>query len=351
MADVPLRFRWVRRLGAASVAVGVVTGLAMLVVGCVLLVMSRQDGRWLTAGMALLFGGIVVDIVSLIAYGLLILGLKVEATTYRLHSTLLDLDDRINTLLRPVREIAENTQISDAAKSIAHRAAEREALRKAIREEILHQDWEAAYYLIDEMERRFGYRQEAQRIRREVDTSRQETIERMIVEAIAHIEELCDQRNWAQARIESDRLLRLFPRHEKVRDVGEIVDRKRDEYKATLLRAYEEALGRNESDRCVALLKELDAYLTPSEAEALADSARGVFRTRLLNLGVQFSISVTERRWRDALEIGLQITGEFPNSRMAQEVRSRLDVLQKRAGLSPDAIAEVIQQRPSAAAK
>ena len=47
--------------------------------------------------------------------------------------------------------------------------------------------------------------------------------------------------------------------------------------------------GRDDVDRSVALLKELDQYLTPSEAEAYKESARDVFRKRLQQMGVQFA--------------------------------------------------------------
>lgn len=351
MAEIPVRFRWLRRLGGVGVAVGVVGGLVMLAVGIAMLWRPDDRPMWISTGTSLILGGIFLDVISVLLYGMLVLALKIEATTTRLHSSLLDLGERIEGMAAPLKDMAENSHISDAAKSIAHRTKEREALRDAIRDDILHQDWEAAYYLIDQMEHRFGYRQEAQKIRREVDNSRQETIERMIVEAVHHIEQLCDQRNWDQARTEADRLLRLFPKHEQTKQLADLVDHKRDEYKAALLRAYREASDRNESERCVAILTELDPFLTRSEAEALAESARGVFRAQLMNLGVQFSLAVTEKRWRDALEVGLQITSEFPNSRMAQEVREKLEVLRKRAGFSPDAAADVIEHRTPSAAK
>lgn len=348
MSDVPLRFRWLRQLGAVIACLGVFGGIIMLIVGIVLLAAPGQEAQWILAGTGLLLGGFLLGVLSFLSYGCLLMLLKMESTTHRLHSTLLDLDERVAGMGEPLHAIMENTEISDSAKSIAHRAKEREALRSAIREEILHQDWEAAYYLIHQMERRFGYRQEAQRIRREVETSRQETIERMIVEAMKHIEDLCDRRAWAQARAEAERLTRLFPNHEQAKTAGDLVDRKRDDYKAELFRAYNEAFSRNESDRCVAILKELDPFLTRSEAEAIAESARGVFRAQLHQLGVQFSIAVNERRWRDALETGLRITSGFPNSRMAEEVRGRLDALQKKAGLSAGDIADVIEQKPHA---
>jgi hypothetical protein len=97
------------------------------------------------------------------------------------------------------------------------------------------------------------------------------------------------------------------------------------------LKEWDQAVQRNEVDRGIAILKELDHYLTPNEAAALQESARGVFRAKLHNLGVQFSLAVSESNWAEALRVGEQIQAEFPNSRMATEVRDRIHLLAKRA--------------------
>ncbi|MCK4959755.1 MAG: hypothetical protein KAT00_10140, partial [Planctomycetes bacterium] len=59
--------------------------------------------------------------------------------------------------------------------------------------------------------------------------------------------------------------------------------------------------------------------------------ASGVFRNKLHNLGVQFALAVTERQWSKALQAAEQITSDFPNTRMAHEIRGKLDILQERA--------------------
>jgi outer membrane protein assembly factor BamD (BamD/ComL family) len=65
----------------------------------------------------------------------------------------------------------------------------------------------------------------------------------------------------------------------------------------------------------------------------MEESARGVFRAKLHNLGVQFAICVTDQRWAEAIEVGEQIISEYPNTRMASEVRSKMDQLRARAGI------------------
>ncbi len=88
-------------------------------------------------------------------------------------------------------------------------------------------------------------------------------------------------------------------------------------------------MTQQETDRSLEILRELDMYLTPNEALALQEAAKDVFRTKLHNLGVQFTLAVSDKRWSSALEIGQQIMKDFPNSRMSVEIRDKLHVLQQ----------------------
>ncbi|MBL7154782.1 MAG: hypothetical protein ISS79_13790, partial [Phycisphaerae bacterium] len=47
------------------------------------------------------------------------------------------------------------------------------------------------------------------------------------------------------------------------------------------------------------------------------------------NLGEQFSLLVTEKQWNSALDIGQEIVEDFPNSKMAEEIRAKMDVLRQ----------------------
>jgi len=105
---------------------------------------------------------------------------------------------------------------------------------------------------------------------------------------------------------------------------------KKQERKKILLTAWDDAVKRQDTDRSLEILRELDLYLTPNEGLALQEAARDVFRTKLHNLGVQFSFAVSEKQWADAFETGCQIVRDFPNSRMAKEIREKIDILEQR---------------------
>ncbi len=79
------------------------------------------------------------------------------------------------------------------------------------------------------------------------------------------------------------------------------------------------------------MLKDIDPYLTREEAQQLEDSARQIFKAKLLDLGMQFRSAVTDKRWDDAIKIGGDIRNEFPNSKMAQEVAESAEALHAKA--------------------
>jgi hypothetical protein len=257
---------------------------------------------------------------------------KAEENINRMYQTVLDEVDIFRRIEPQIKIIADNSQISDNARSLANREKELETLRQAIREEMYSGDLEAANYLVDQMERRFGYAQEAKDLRAEMASVREMTIEEKINEAVTHIERLMDEYKWQRASQEMERLIKLFPRHERVTALPAELNRRREARKQELLKEWHTAVQREETDRGITLLTELDQYLTPEEAQKLSDDARHVFKARLVNLGVQFSLAVQEQRWRDALDIGVQIREEFPNSRMAKEVATKIEVLRMRAG-------------------
>ena len=101
--------------------------------------------------------------------------------------------------------------------------------------------------------------------------------------------------------------------------------------KRELIGAWDAAVRDGDPDRSLEILKELDLYLTPSEGLALQESASSVFKSKLHNLGVEFSVFVTEQNWGKALEAGEQIIANFPNSRMTQEIRGKIEILRERA--------------------
>jgi hypothetical protein len=336
--ELPLRNQAILQVSFVVMVVAILGGIALIVSGIFMLVPPVTD----VSGVLVIAGGGLMIIISILQYALVQVTVKGEANINRIHNNTLDLMDGFRRLETTMKDVARNSALSDAARSITNREKELDALRHVLREEMYRGNWDAATYLIDEIENRFGYKREAESLRKEVAQIREMTIEEKIGEAISHIEKLMDSNHWERARIESERLMKLFPRHQRVMAMPKELGARREARKQELLKQWNEAVEREEVDRGIEILTELDEFLTREEAQSLQDSARHVFKARLVSLGVSFSLAVSEGRWRDALEVGLLIRQEFPNSRMAQEVGQKLDVLQVRAGFKTDA--DIIEQ-------
>jgi hypothetical protein len=243
--------------------------------------------------------------------------------------------ERLETLLEDQgassRKLIELVALSDQAKSLLFRDREIATMREMVHDYLIKQDYRGAEALIATWAQEPAYADEVVSLRKEVEDSRKATIDQKLDIALARVQESLDAADFARASRDAQRIMRAFGGNPKAAQLPQRIDSARNKRKRDLLQAYGEAVSRNDVDRGIELLRELDKYLTPQEGAALADSARGVFRARLHNLGVQFAIRVTEKAWKDAIAAGEEIMREFPNSRMAAEVSAKLEQLRAKA--------------------
>jgi len=226
-------------------------------------------------------------------------------------------------------QINHSTRLSEKAKAIAFRDEEKQFLREAVFDKLQQHDFNAAHEIIDEIADRPEYRELAEQLRIQADKYRNATDQERINQVIAHIEKLFEGYQWAKASAQIERLISAYPDSEKAKAMRQRLLDEKEERKRVLLAAWDDAVKQQETDRSLKILKELDLYLTPNEAKALQEAAKDVFRTKLHTLGTRFSMAVTEKKWTGALEIGQQIVSDFPNSKMADEIREKLDVLKQ----------------------
>jgi len=228
-------------------------------------------------------------------------------------------------------QISESLLLSDAIKSVAFRENDKSVLMEAIKQDIQRGMWESAELLLGELERRFGRRQESMQLRDQLSHSRNVSLQEKLEGGIKNIKSLWMIHRYEEAQKEVDKLLQLYPNNEEVQKLKGQTEQRRKEQKRRLMERWDAAVKNNDVEQGVEILKLLDDYLTSEEAAVLEESARGIFRAKLHNMGVQFSLFVTEKKWSQALKVGNQIVTEFPNSQMAQEVREKIDILKQRA--------------------
>jgi hypothetical protein len=255
-----------------------------------------------------------------------------SASRERMEGFVAPFNERMQEFSMLLNQISEQQLLSDRGKSVAFREKDREALRRAIHEEMSKKDYESALVLVGDMERVFGYRQEAERFRQEIELKRNEVVRRHIAEAVGMVERCCRDEGWNEALNEAHRIASMYPNDEQARELPSQVEGRRQAHKRQLIESYQDAKRRNDIDGGVEILKRLDLYLTPAEAASMQEDARAMFRNKLHNLGEMFTAAYREGRNAEAIRIGEQIVQEFPNSRMAEEVTGQfMPVLRQRA--------------------
>jgi hypothetical protein len=356
MSEDAGRYSWVVKLSRLAM----VTSLAVLGAATILCVASAVDvafrprawAPWLGyQGMPpSLFAGLfaacaVLTVLCLIVTGLWVVALygcvRVWVSSEEAASTAANRIRTVETLLEDQasnsHRLVDLSSLSDQAKSLIYRDREIEAFRETVQADLTRQDYPAAAEHVEAIEKRFGYAEEAARLRKEIEDSRKASLEEKVEQAIRRLQAIVELCDWARAQRETQRILQMFPDHPKVSALPKLVEEARLQTKRSLLKQYKEAFDKKDVETGVRLVKELDRYLTPQEAAAWAESARDFFHAKLLNLGVQFSIHVADQRWDGALATGEEIMRDFPNTRMALEVKEKIDLLRQRAAAAGEA--------------
>lgn len=321
----------VEKRNSASVnwmyAVVLVVALAIFVVGVLLAVRPVPDRSW-----TMLAAGCVGFLLVLTTWPLAIAhGTANEAVAKRSEETMSAVGERLKDMTIILNEIHEAELLSDRAKSVAYREKDRDALRRAIREDMAKRDWEAALVLANEMESLFGYRQEAMKFREEVYKQQEEVFRRQIGEGMAVIDRHCKGEAWSDALREAERMMNTYKGDPQVAGLPQEIENRRQAHKAQLMSSFQDALNRKDNDGAISLLKKLDLYLTRAEADTMQDTVRNLFKEKINDLRTQFALSVQDHKWGEAVRLGEVIVRDFPNSGIAREVREKLDTLRKRA--------------------
>ena len=239
--------------------------------------------------------------------------------------------DEMREVRRLLAAIHERQLVSEAAKRINARRHDCEMLRRAIEEDITAHDLDSAMLLTIDLAQSFGQKHESEEIRERIVAARATQYQQRIGEAIDRFEQLVNEQLWDSAQAEAAKLKRLFPESPLVADLPGRVDQAQAQHKNELERQFLEAAQRDDVELAARLLHDLDKYLPENEAAPFIEVARGVFRKKKENLGVQFKMAVQDKDWIMAAQVGEHIIREFPNTRMAGEIREMIDPLRERA--------------------
>src|SRR5213076_122469 len=126
------------------------------------------------------------------------------------------------------------------------------------------------------------------------------------------IDRLTRTEKWQEAHREAERLKSVFPNDEQVRHLPQEIETRRQQHKQQLIESLHAAVARDDTDGGIEIVKKLDLYLTPAEAEKLQDEVRGVFKKKLENLRTRFSILQRDRNDAEAYKVAEEIVRDFP---------------------------------------
>ncbi len=261
-------------------------------------------------------------------------GLILVTTTAPLAFLLVGLGARFResaALRQAIEELRDNSMLSDNAKRVLFRDRELHMLRNAIEDDIARSDYNAAITLCDEMAALFGQRTEAEGYRSRIAQGREQQYELEVQAALDQFEASLADCNWSAVHQQAARIRRLYPDSHLVGEIDQRIEHARSQHKSDLESRFLEAAEQEDPVAAMGLLKQLDRYLTRDDAQRLAGTAQSVIVRHRDGLSRRFRIAVSEHLWGEAARLGEAIISEFPNSQMATEVRSMIEVLRSRA--------------------
>lgn len=339
MSERPARFAWVVKLARVWTVASLVLLAGGFIATAAAAVMAVIAGTFLHTviwHVLALLGELAAAVLVVVICGVVETIVSNERAVQSTAEHVQRLESVLEAVHESNRRLVDLAQMSEAGKSLLFRDREIETMNQMVHESLIRQDYAKAQALVEDMESRYGRCDEVERIRREIVSAKSTTIEQKIDAVLEHISGHMEAHDWAQALRQTKRLLQLLPGNLKIAALPQLIHDARARHKRQLLQDYGEAVKVSNIDRSIELLHELDKYLTPQEADALEESARGVFKAKLHSLGVQFAIQVTDEQWAKAVETGEQIVDEYPNTRMAEEVRQKMDQLRARAAAGAD---------------
>tara|TARA_R110000744_G_scaffold160818_2_gene277164 strand:- start:1874 stop:2845 length:972 start_codon:yes stop_codon:yes gene_type:complete len=241
------------------------------------------------------------------------------------------LRSQVVKMTKSIEHLEETMILSDDARRVLNRHKERQLLRSAIEEDIERGEFNAAMVLVNELAQRFGYREDAEEFREKIDLVRTQTERSMVQGEIGHLDALIQNHEWDLAITEAGRITRLYHDSPMADGLRHRVESARQRYKDEIERRFLLAAQDERIDEAMEMIQEMDHLLSEAESARFREVARGVIGKAKENLGAAFKLAVHDRAWDKAADIGERIIEEFPNTRMATEVRELIDTIRERA--------------------
>ena len=238
----------------------------------------------------------------------------------------------LHELARILHAVQDRLEMSDQVRSVLFGDRDREILEHTLQARLDTADFDGARALCDsidavsELRRKHG-----EALRAILNESLESHREHDLHDMVATFEALLQHRDWQQATELAARMREIAPDAAGSQQLDARIEQARQSHKAQLESQLLEASQRDDVEAAMRTLKELDRYMTREEAERLSTEAQSVIERHRERISTAFQLALREKRWIDAAKHGNQIIAEYPNTKMAQEVRSMIAVIRTRA--------------------
>lgn len=227
--------------------------------------------------------------------------------------------------------LTDALMLSEPVRRVLYGDREREAIRGVFEGHLRTGEFDAAERFCAALETDLARADLASAFREEIEAIRSHAAHVELREVLSQFDRHLADRNWGAAFAEAARIRQRFPDTELIRDLEHRALAARDQHKQELRERFHQLAEADRVDEAIAVLRELDRYLTREEGEAMAPAAHQVVQRHRERLGAAFRQAVQEHRWADASRVGDTIIREHPSTKMADEVRSMIDLIRTRA--------------------
>ena len=221
--------------------------------------------------------------------------------------------------------------VSETAKRVAYRVEDIRLLRETIEADLQRKDFDAAMVLLGLMSESYGRLEEAEKFRERIESARDQEIQVRVGQEVTRLDAMLERDEFDRAARQAARIKRLFPTVQSVSNIDGMVAAAWDRHKHELEREFRAAAAKDDTPRAMKLLEQIDREFNATEGLRIQDVAREVIAKQRENLRVQFEMAVHDQEWGHALTVGEEIIEKFPNTKMADEVRERIELLKERS--------------------
>jgi len=302
--------------------------VAMTAAGAVALANGLWSSNVLVAGLTSL---VVVGATAPIAFTMHAPRERREKPSPVAPASLDHLAPHLEELQRSIDELRDAVTLGEQARAVVFPDRERHVLRSIVEQYLAMGEVDAAERLAEAIEHELGYPEDAAACRDAIAHARESHFRGQAQGILEEFDAALGRRDWGAAYRAAARIRELNPEARIVSELDQRIAAAREQQQRDLEHQFIDASERDDVEEAMAVLRELDRYMTREEAERLGQRASSIVTRHRERLGTAFRLAVQERRWADAARTGNPIIEEYPNTKMADEVRSMIDLIRTRA--------------------